>query len=291
MYIVYFSDMALILRGEDLEKAKEFLLRASKVAREIFQRAETMIGHRTLEDIELMADSLIVENGFFKAFPPQASMGSVAAHSCMSKEVAKEYVKLDIGIMDDNGFILDTAHTFRGGELANTAREALEKALSLAKIGVEVREIGKAIEEVARKKGFRPIKNLGGHGLGKREIHTIPNIPNYDNGDNTLLEEGMLIAIEPFITDGVGLVIEKGSPTIFSPISCRVRSSDARRIIDKYKGLAFSLRDIEKRSFIELMRNGCLYSYKPLIEQTNCNVAQEENTVIVMDKPLFFPTI
>ena len=54
-----------------------------------------------------------------------------------------------------------------------------------------------------------------GHGLGHYKIHTDPPIPNYDDGSKGLIKPGMTFAIEPFATDGKGLIFETGVPTIF----------------------------------------------------------------------------
>ena len=96
--------------------------------------------------------------------------------------------------------------------------EALEAAISLVKAGRAVREIGKEIEAIAKKHGFSPIKNLGGHGISEEELHSDVFIPNYDNGDTTTLEEGQVVSIEPFITDGEGYVTESDDVQIFQKI-------------------------------------------------------------------------
>ncbi|MCD6589806.1 M24 family metallopeptidase [Candidatus Woesearchaeota archaeon] len=290
--------MALILQGEELEKAKEFLREAYKTSRIIFENASRIAkkGERILE-IELMAEQEILRD-FKLAFPPQVSIGNIAAHSCQelnSDETIREgNIKLDIGIMNDDGLIFDTAKTFLGEErMIKAVEEALLKALKLATPGRKLGEIGKTIEETARKYGLKPIRNLGGHGLDKFMIHSNPSIPNYDNKSEEELVEGMLIAIEPFITSGEGLVREKGRATIFSiKPNARARSNSARMLINKYPpGVPFSLRDVDrlnaKIGFIELVRNNMLYEYPPLVEISKAPVVQAETTIIVMDKPFY----
>ena len=59
------------------------------------------------------------------------------------------------------------------------------------------------------------MRNLSGHGLDKYNLHSGTNIPNYNNNDKTKLKQGQAIAIEPFATDGVGIVFDSGNPKIF----------------------------------------------------------------------------
>ena len=67
--------------------------------------------------------------------------------------------------------------------------------------------------------GFVPIRNLSGHGLGRYNIHTAPSIPNYDTQETETLERGQIIAIEPFITTGDGLIHEKGNSNVFMQVA------------------------------------------------------------------------
>ncbi len=291
--------MTIVLKGEEIDEGKAFLRDAFSVVKTIFSNAKSMIKQGELiKDIELMAENEIRMNGYGLAFPPQVSQGSIAAHSCqsMSSEevINKEYVKLDIGLLSENGLIFDTARTFLGGEMINVVNEALMNALSVLKPGVMVSEIGKAIEETALRYGFNPIRNLGGHGLNRFVIHDSPHIPNYDNGSNISLEYGSMIAIEPFITNGEGFVRDKGTPTIYSLKSnARARSNSAKALIKSYgNGIPFSLKDVErmnaKLGLLELRRNNYLIEYPPLVEVSSGLVAQAETTVIILDKPYYF---
>jgi methionyl aminopeptidase len=81
------------------------------------------------------------------------------------------------------------------------AKKAFEAGLMKAKPGSKKSRIGKAVFETAKQHGFTVIKNLTGHGVGRR-IHEAPDhILNYnDPWDNEILKEGMVIAFEPFIS-------------------------------------------------------------------------------------------
>jgi len=85
--------------------------------------------------------------------------------------------------------------------LCHATKMALDAALVEARAGNRINQIGKAIERVAKAHGFKTIKNLAGHGVG-RSLHEAPEgIVSYcDPNDRRLLREGMVIAIEPFLS-------------------------------------------------------------------------------------------
>lgn len=69
-------------------------------------------------------------------------------------------------------------------------------------------DIGRAVERRARRHGFRVVRNLGGHGVG-RFIHEDPHVPMVAiPGDRTRLWEGLVITVEPFLTTGATEVFE-----------------------------------------------------------------------------------
>jgi methionyl aminopeptidase len=126
------------------------------------------------------------------------------------------------------GFWSDNGGSFIVGEdihqkmhLINTSREILKKAINTIKGGIKINEIGGLIENEAKKNGYKVIKNLGGHGLG-RGLHEQPDgIVNYkDKLDQRRFRKNSVVAIETFITtdsswalelpDGFTLVGDKG---------------------------------------------------------------------------------
>ena len=86
---------------------------------------------------------------------------------------------------------------------------AFEEAMKKIKPGTKVSQIGRAVNNVARKNGMTVIKNLTGHGIGKT-LHDVPqHIMNYyEPGNSELLKEGMVIAVEPFISTKATVVRE-----------------------------------------------------------------------------------
>jgi methionyl aminopeptidase len=90
----------------------------------------------------------------------------------------------------------------RHQELLDATRLAQREAMAEARAGAPLRRIGRAVERRARREGFTVIADLCGHGVG-RSIHEEPSVPGVeDRRDGTLLWEGLVIAIEPFLATG-----------------------------------------------------------------------------------------
>ena len=86
-----------------------------------------------------------------------------------------------------------------GQRLASCAQRAFEQALSVARAGNRISEIGRAVEAEVRKSGFFVVHQLCGHGIG-RTIHEEPEVPNFpDPRASQILTEGLVITIEPII--------------------------------------------------------------------------------------------
>lgn len=129
-----------------------------------------------------------------------------------------DVVNIDFGVRH-KGFTTDSAITVLvpNGDpkevdlkkrLIQTTKECLEKGISKSVIGNNIGDIGYAIEEHARKKGFSVVYMLVGHGIGK-DLHEEPDVPNYGiPGKGEILTERMTIAIEPMLTSGKSEVKE-----------------------------------------------------------------------------------
>lgn len=91
--------------------------------------------------------------------------------------------------------------------LCEKTREALRLSVKMAVSGQAVNEIGKAVEKFAKRNGYRTLRELGGHGVG-RHIHEKPSIPNYYNkGNRDKLYDGLVITLEPFLNTGRGRIV------------------------------------------------------------------------------------
>lgn len=100
------------------------------------------------------------------------------------------------------------AVTAKASSLLSATRKALEEAMAEARAGQPLRNIGRAVERRAKKAGFRVVRNLCGHGVG-RHIHEKPSVPNtFDPRERGVLWEGLVITIEPFLTMGASEVVE-----------------------------------------------------------------------------------
>ena len=142
------------------------------------------------------------------------SLNDEAVHGIPSDRKLDEgdLVKLDVTVEKD-GYMADAAITVPVGraspqaeQLMACAERAFHKAMRVARAGLRVLEIGKIVEHEVRKSGFAVIRELGGHGIG-RTIHELPHVPNYpDPQASQIMNEGLVIAVEPIISGGSGRV-------------------------------------------------------------------------------------
>lgn len=124
-----------------------------------------------------------------------------------------DIVGVDLGAIYE-GWYGDSAYTYPVGQVSAQAtrlmdigKEALVRAIAAAKSGNHVRDIGAAVEQLARETGVSVVKDLCGHGIGMR-LHEEPQVPNYQSrGANHELKPGMTLAIEPMLNAGGDRVI------------------------------------------------------------------------------------
>lgn len=137
------------------------------------------------------------------------SINEQAAHGIPGDRVirAGDVVNVDVSA-ELNGYYADTGGTVvvppvtpLKARLCHATQTALKNALSQATHGALINRIGKAVQRTAKSHGFKVIKNLAGHGIG-RELHEEPEgIVSYcDHGDKRRLHAGQVIAIEPFLS-------------------------------------------------------------------------------------------
>jgi len=132
-------------------------------------------------------------------------------------KILKEGDLINIDVSAElNGFWSDNGGSFVLGEdinqhqkLVDTSKEILRKAINNIKGGVKIADIGHIMETEAKKRGFKVIKNLGGHGIG-RNLHEQPDeIMNYKNRfDQRRFKKNSVVAIETFISTTSSYAIE-----------------------------------------------------------------------------------
>ena len=119
-----------------------------------------------------------------------------------------DIVSIDCGAVKD-GYNGDSAYTFCVREVApevkallKTTKESLYVGIEKAEEGKRIGDISNAIQEYCEKRGYSVVRELTGHGVGKK-LHEDPEVPNYGRrGTGPLIKNGLVIAIEPMINMG-----------------------------------------------------------------------------------------
>src|SRR3989344_1119016 len=226
--------------------------KAGKIARECLEYGCSLIkpGKNALEILDKVEEKIYASGGR-PAFPAQSSINNIAAHCVPGKDVKfneDDVVKLDVGV-HVNGLIGDNAKTIifnnKHKKLVEASEKALEEALKIIKPGVMLWQIGEVIDNTIKSHGFQTVKNLSGHLVEEYEQHAGLTIPNYNDGDETKLEKGMTIAIEPFATTGIGLVEDGKESGIYKVMDVKnARDNNARQmlqiILEEYRTLPFA---------------------------------------------------
>lgn len=180
-------------------------------------------GKNTFE-IDALGEKLILEAGgtpIFKGYGKEsgnpfpaticASINDEIVHGIPSKNrILREgdIFKIDIG-MRYKGMITDMARTFAVGKISTEAQKILDVTRVCLNIGIEKIKAGKplsdysiAVQQYVEAQGFSVVRDLVGHGVGKK-LHEDPHIPNYkSNEKEIILKDGMTLALEPMINIG-----------------------------------------------------------------------------------------
>jgi len=171
----------------------------------------------TTRELDLLGEKLLERHGARSAprlaydFPGSTciSINEEAAHGVPGDRMIRAGDVLNVDVSAElDGYFADTGGTTvvpptdpQKTRLCHAARTALEQAMKQARAGRPINGIGGAIERTAKTYGFKVIENLASHGVG-RALHEAPEtIPGYfDPADRRVLEEGMVITIEPFLS-------------------------------------------------------------------------------------------
>ncbi|MFH1098645.1 MAG: type I methionyl aminopeptidase [Candidatus Uhrbacteria bacterium] len=192
----------------------------------------------TLRELNDLAERLIAETGgapSFKGYQPHlaacpypstlcCSVNEEVVHGIGNRDIALQrgdIVGLDIGMKwpagqvsnvngQVSGLYTDTATTVGVGKISKEARrlmavtaEALGAGIAAARVGSRLSDVARAVQTTAEGAGFSVVRELVGHGVG-RSAHEDPQVPNFwdEHQIDSVLLDGMVIAIEPMITAG-----------------------------------------------------------------------------------------
>ncbi|MDY6768748.1 MAG: type II methionyl aminopeptidase [Candidatus Nanohaloarchaea archaeon] len=288
------------------DDVREKYIEAGRIAQEARELAvDTAAPGVELLEIAETVESFIRDEGAAPAFPVNLSIDDDAAHYTPSRgddTVLEEehLLNIDVGVHVD-GYIGDTAVTVgpsgQHDTLMAASADALDAALAIVEPGVTLGEIGAAIQDAIESHGATPVRNLSGHGLDQYTQHTGKTVPNIDTGNDTALEAGEAIAIEPFATDGAGKVKDGRPGNIYRLENDRARGRMERKILgevaDRFRTLPFTDRWLEsvpaariRTAMQNLVRSGNLHAYDVLTEADGGLVSQKEHTVLVGEDPV-----
>ncbi|MEK4758766.1 type I methionyl aminopeptidase [Viridibacillus sp. FSL E2-0187] len=187
----------------------------------------------TTKELDEIGGRLFEENGAVSGpkseydFPGYTciSVNEQVAHGIPGNLTLKEGDLINIDVSGHvDGYFADTGVSFVVGDgsypeidkLCQVAESAFDRAMTKVKPGARLNQIGKAVEREAKANGLAVIMNLTGHGIG-RSLHEDPqHVLNYfDAWDRTILKEGMVLAVEPFISQKAEHIVESGDGWTF----------------------------------------------------------------------------
>ncbi len=197
----------------------QIMQQAGEILKKVFKRMGPAIQPGvTTEELDRLTETTIREAGGqpafkgYRQFPKTAciSLNEEVVHGIPGprKLKAGDLVSVDIGAKVD-GYFADAARTWLVGEadpkkqkLIDTARDALHAGLAAYKPGSRIGDLSQAIQQLIESRGFQVVRDYVGHGIGTA-IHEEPQVPNYGRaGHGAKIEPGLVIAIEPMVTEG-----------------------------------------------------------------------------------------
>jgi methionyl aminopeptidase len=207
--------MIEIRTAEEIELLRESNLLVSETLGEVAKWIQPGI---TTDKLNSIAEEFITDHngkpGFkgFNGYPKTlcTSVNSQVVHGIPSSYILKDgdIISVDCGVIK-NGYYGDSAYTFRVGtiddekaRLLEITKQSLYKGIEAAIEGNRTGDIGFAIQQFCESHGYSVVRELVGHGLGKK-LHEPPEVPNYGRrGKGVLLRAGMVLCIEPMINLG-----------------------------------------------------------------------------------------
>lgn len=204
------------LSDDEIAVLKESSLLVGKTLAEVAKRIAPGV---TTGELDRLAEEFIRDNGAVPGFKglygcPSTLLISVneeVVHGLPGDRALRDgdVASVDCGVLM-NGFYGDSAYTFMVGDVAEPVRkllrvtqECLQKGIEAAVENNRTGDIGNAVQQHAESNGYSVVRELVGHGVG-RKLHEAPEVPNYGRrGHGVKLRTGMVLAIEPMINMGV----------------------------------------------------------------------------------------
>ena len=216
--------MVYLKTDEQIELLRESNLLVSQTLAELAKVIRPGISTAFLDKV---AEEYIRDNGALPAFKGYngfpasicASVNDQVVHGIPSEKMILkdgDIISIDCGTFK-NGFVGDSAYTFCVGDVSQDVRDLLEVTKASLYLGIgqavegkRIGDIGYAVQSYCESKGYSVVREMVGHGIGKK-MHEAPEVPNYGRrGCGMMLRIGMVICIEPMINQGKkGLVFER----------------------------------------------------------------------------------
>ncbi len=215
--------------------------KAGALTRDALNYAQTLIkpGVSTLHLDKLIKKFIIDSGGSpsflgYEGFPGSicASVNEMVVHGIPSENIILkegDIISIDVGVIY-KGYNGDAARTFPVGKISpekarliEVTKESFFEGIRHLKVGERLGKVSHAIQAYAEKHGYSVVRELVGHGIGKK-MHMSPNIPNYGReSDGPIVVENVCLAIEPMINmgkkeiamleDGWGIVTRDHKPS------------------------------------------------------------------------------
>jgi len=209
------------------QKDLDGLRESGKVVAETLETMKAALREgMTTRELDLIGAAVLKRHGAHSApsklyrFPGTTciSVNEEAAHGIPGDRVIRKGDLINIDVSAElNGYYADTGFSvpfgMEKGELVDLclcSHRALKNALGAARAGVKINRVGEVVEQTARAAGFSVIRNLAGHGIG-RKLHEDPSILSWkDPRERGRLHKGMALAVETFVSTGGEFAVENG---------------------------------------------------------------------------------
>lgn len=197
----------------------EIMRAAGKILAGVMKKLEAKIALGiSTKELDSLAEKLIAKSGAQPAFKNYRGFPAVLCvavndeivHGVPSERKLKEgdIISLDFGL-SYRGYCADMAITVpvgkispEAGRLIRVTKKSLKRAIARLKVGRTIGDVAQAIQNYVEGQGFNVIRELCGHGIGRR-LHEDPEVPNFgQRHKGETLKEGMVLAIEPMVTAG-----------------------------------------------------------------------------------------